>query len=571
MRADKRNLQWVLLLCLGMSSLGRSASPFWWQQWATPAPVSEVNSEINDKSPFLSSDGLTLYFSRENEAGGYLARIFQAARATSDGPWGAVAEIVSLNDSPGHVTCPWVSADNLRLYYYSTSGMTRMLRMSHRSSTRQPWPAGTYLSELNTLGSVANPTLTEDELTIVFSGLDLAGGCGQWDLWSATRPDRDSPFIEVTNLRLLNTTASDMHPSLSPDGLMLYFASNRNGPYQIFCARRASRTAQFGHVQHVARLDTAGGSSMYPCLSASGTALYFGSQKDGGFMDIWLSPALPAYYVDGVNGNDAHDGLYPATALATIQQAIDKAKTGDVIGVGPGVYREEIRFLGKAITVQSLGDAAVLEAPEGLAVSFYMGEGPNTVLRNLVIANSYVGILCTHSSPTITNVTVAGNVYGLEAYGGSLPRVSNSIFWGNAESDLYGCDATYSCVERGGNGPGNFRRDPLFVDAENGDYHVRSARGRYWPVYDVWVLDDVTSPCIDAGDPAADFSGEPQPNGGRLNVGAHGGTAYAGRNDTPFSGDINGDGVFDVKDYEAFMQLWQQQAQPAQTTTRVRR
>lgn len=36
-----------------------------------------------------------------------------------------------------------------------------------------------------------------------------------------------------------------------------------------------------------------------------------------------------------------------------------------------------------------------------------------------------------------------------------------------------------------------------------------------------------TSPCIDAGDPDDDYSNEPAPNGGRINMGAYGNTADA--------------------------------------------
>jgi len=278
-----------------------------------------------------------------------------------------------------------------------------------------------------------------------------------------------------------------------------------------------------------------------------------------------------ALYVDGTHGDDQNDGLRSLTALATIQKAIEFAADGDVVNVYPGVYREEVRFLGKTITVQSALDAAVIEAPDGLAVSFYMGEGAYSILRNLVIANSYVGVLCVHSSPTIANVTVVGNVLGAEAYGDSDPDISNSVFWGNAESDLYGCHATYSCIERAGAGEGDFRDDPLFVDAESGDYHMRSERGRYWPDHDVWVLDDVSSPCIDAGDPAGDLSREPLPNGGRLNVGAHGGTAYAEKSEMPFDVDVNRDGVVDESDRNLFLYLWEKQMASQSPGVAVRR
>ena len=45
--------------------------------------------------------------------------------------------------------------------------------------------------------------------------------------------------------------------------------------------------------------------------------------------------------------------------------------------------------------------------------------------------------------------------------------------------------------------------------------------------------DAVTSPCIDAGDPASAFSLEPAPNGGRVNMGYDGNTAYASRTPAP--------------------------------------
>jgi hypothetical protein len=42
-------------------------------------------------------------------------------------------------------------------------------------------------------------------------------------------------------------------------------------------------------------------------------------------------------------------------------------------------------------------------------------------------------------------------------------------------------------------------------------------------------LDDVTSPCIDAGDPNSPVGDEPEPNGDRINMGAYGGTTEASK------------------------------------------
>jgi hypothetical protein len=264
------------------------------------------------------------------------------------------------------------------------------------------------------------------------------------------------------------------------------------------------------------------------------------------------------YYVDVVNGDDNNHGLTREAAFATIQKAINTAHDKDTVLVYPGVYTEGIRFLGKAITVCSAADAAILQNPDNFAVSFYYGEGPGSVLKNLVIRNSPTGIFCTASSPTIRNVTVVNNKYGIEAHAGSEPNVSSSIFWYNSNADLLGCLARYSCIERGGEGPGNLSLDPMFADPEKADYHLKSERGRYWPEHDVWVLDKVTSPCIDAGDPTADYSGEPKPNGDRINMGAYGGTPYASMSERPFEGDVNGDGIIDIADLITLIEKWLQ-------------
>jgi hypothetical protein len=63
----------------------------------------------------------------------------------------------------------------------------------------------------------------------------------------------------------------------------------------------------------------------------------------------------------------------------------------------------------------------------------------------------------------------------------------------------------------------------------DGDYHLKSQAGRWYPVSESWVQDNVTSPCIDAGDPNSPIDLEPIPNGNIINMGAYGGTAEASK------------------------------------------
>jgi len=266
------------------------------------------------------------------------------------------------------------------------------------------------------------------------------------------------------------------------------------------------------------------------------------------------------WYVNAADGDDNNDGSTLETAFATIQRAIDASGYGDTVLVYPGVYTEEIIFLGKAITIEGVATTdgvPVLQNPDDFAVSFYYGEGPDSILKNFVIRNSFMAIFIAGGSPTITNVTIVNNKYGIEAYAGAEPDISNCIFWSNTISDLFQCEARYSCIEQGVEGQGNINVDPRFFDLANDDYHLLSERGRYWPAHDVWVLDNITSPCIDGGDPTADPSGEPMPNGYRINMGAYGGTAYASMSEMVWlDGDINHDGIVDMVDFAMLANNW---------------
>jgi len=265
------------------------------------------------------------------------------------------------------------------------------------------------------------------------------------------------------------------------------------------------------------------------------------------------------YHVDCVDGNDLNDGLSRETAFATIQKGIDTAQDDQTVLVWPGVYVESVYFIDKAITVKSAADAAILEAAGYNAVSFYTSEGQDTVLANFVIRDSNTGILASTGTPTISNITLVDNDLGIEAENGAEPNITNCILWYN-DYDLYRdpvpLEAQYSCIEETGVGVGNISSDPLLADPNNGDYHLLSERGRYWATYDVWVLDNVSSPCIDSGEPNVEPAAERRPNGGRINMGAFGNTGYASMSEWSWAGDINRDGVVNLADFAILADDW---------------
>ncbi|MFC1783802.1 hypothetical protein ACFL02_09505 [Planctomycetota bacterium] len=144
-----------------------------------------------------------------------------------------------------------------------------------------------------------------------------------------------------------------------------------------------------------------------------------------------------------------------------------------------------------------------------------------------------------HSNGSIINCTITHTDNGLDNCNG---EIRNCIIAYNNDYGLWDCkgDIIYNNVwsnrfgSYGGGtipSPTDIHLDPLFAGGE--DYHLKSEAGRFDP-NQTWIIDNVTSPCIDAGDPVDGVGDEPQPHGDRINIGAYGGTAQASK--TPGTG-----------------------------------
>jgi Tol biopolymer transport system component len=267
----------------------------------------ELNTQYQEGAPFLSYDGLTLYFSRQYVPGPYIGRLYGASRAVPVGPFTSEEELTTFSREGYIVNYPWVSPDNLRLYYYEVfcGGAPFMsIKRSERPSTHDPWVPSTGVTELNALGSVGTPSLTPDELTIVFTGDSLPGGLGGYDIWMGTRLKPNVPFGDFRDLAEINTTAWDFHPRLSSDALTLYFSSRRNGVDQLFKSERASVTELFGPAETLSFFDKPGTRAAYPCLSNDGQAFYFARDSAQAPWDIYVSyspiPAPGALLLGGI-------------------------------------------------------------------------------------------------------------------------------------------------------------------------------------------------------------------------------------------------------------------------------
>jgi hypothetical protein len=91
----------------------------------------------------------------------------------------------------------------------------------------------------------------------------------------------------------INTAWDEQHPALSPDGLSLYFVSNRPnglGGSDIWVSRRDDHDSPWGYPVDVESLNSAAG-DFAPAFDPSGHVLFFGSERAGGCggRDLWMS------------------------------------------------------------------------------------------------------------------------------------------------------------------------------------------------------------------------------------------------------------------------------------------
>lgn len=192
--------------------------------------VSVLPSPINtsaEGTPEVSADGLSLYFFSQRFGGAGTRDLYVATRASTASPFGTVRELSSINSSQRDDR-PWVSPDELTVYFCSQRASSADdLWRATRYARSDAFGAAASVTELNSTGNDAGASLTPDGRLILFAS-DRSGGVGGMDIYRATRADPSTPFSSPELVSELNSSADDFDVQLSADGQEVFFASNRN-------------------------------------------------------------------------------------------------------------------------------------------------------------------------------------------------------------------------------------------------------------------------------------------------------------------------------------------------------
>lgn len=224
-------------------------------------------------------------------------------------------------------------------------------------------------------------------------------------------------------------------------------------------------------------------------------------------------------------------GLFAVNSSVTVADCLFSSNVSEESGGGGGLH-----FY---VATGSSVERCFIEYNEGMGGGGMELHESDVSTENCVffgnVAITYYGggMHCWESSPRVVNCTFWDNtaaVYGgaLSCFDGSNPVLTNCILWNNTapvSPEIY-ADATstpsVTYCDIGGSGGsgagwdtaigtdggGNIDVEPMFVDAGNRDFHLKS-----------------DSPCKDTGDPtttlAEDIEGSPRPAGLGYDMGAY--------------------------------------------------
>ena len=306
----KNTISLVLVLALGLATEVAKAD-FTFGTPTNPGPP--LNSSSGEGSVCISANGLEFYFV-SNRPGGYGDRdLWVMKRPTKEDDWGDPVNVESPVNSQYGFWEPSISSDGLSLYFsdgHAPQFVNRLpggiggqgdIWMITRETIHDTWGAPVNIGPLVNKQNAVHPSLSADGLSLYFQS-HLSGG-GQCDIMVATRESTSDSFGNPTKpafLRNVNSSVGEWMPDISADGRVLFF-NRRQG--ELWMSRRATIYDNFGPPLKLPQQFNILNSDS-PSVSPDGSTLYFSSGRPGGIgnNDIWqvsISPVVD-FNSDGI-------------------------------------------------------------------------------------------------------------------------------------------------------------------------------------------------------------------------------------------------------------------------------
>lgn len=226
-------------------------------------------------------------------------------------------------------------------------------------------PAGAFgniraVGGLNSARENEFVSLSHDELTVYFADDSAAPGTPNFDLYVASRPTTGTPFGAPVPLAALNTGSDDRSPSVSADGLSLFFHSSRGTSYDLYVSTRTSTGVSFGAPTPLGASINTSFTETSPAISADGQTLYF-DRDEGTGSRLFRSTLGPTGFqaptpVSELDTGSAHSAALTADGR-TIFFASDRAGGAGMIDIWTASRASTQVPFGAIANVAELGTA----------------------------------------------------------------------------------------------------------------------------------------------------------------------------------------------------------------------
>ncbi|MHC4558748.1 MAG: protein kinase domain-containing protein [Planctomycetota bacterium] len=258
-----------------------------------------VNSSDYDWGPSISADGRQLYFD-SRRSGDW--DIWVSTRATTEDDWGPAANLGSEVNGPYWDQSPCISADGLKLFFSSLRSGNWDMWVTMRATVDAPWGNPESLGPIVNSSSLdIAPCISRDGLSLFF-GSERPGGYGSADLWLTTRETIDDDWGKPVNLEFpVNSVLNEGVPRISADGLLLFFSGAAYGPFRsnghgyadLWVTTRATPSGTWSKPVNLGPNVNSPDYDVTPSISTDGSMLYFASNRGGERFedfDLWQVP-----------------------------------------------------------------------------------------------------------------------------------------------------------------------------------------------------------------------------------------------------------------------------------------
>lgn len=290
MRNTRARLGGALLTTAMMAGAAAAMPPF--GDWSDPANLaslpgtgSGISTPAVDGCASLSPDGLSIAFT-SNRTGNF--DIYVATRPSKSAPFGNAVRLPAPISTSANEACPTLVQGNRMFFSSDRDDPAYDLYEARRV-------AGSW--SVTRLGPNINRPGWLDESAAIFED-----GDHEVMLFSSRSPDGDQgkiyQSIDGGPASLVaggpHSSASDNRPSITHDGLTIFFDSNRwgtLGDQDLFYATRSNTSEPFGDAIHLESLSSPGFDAR-PFISWDGTMLTFSSARAGNpspAPDIWFA------------------------------------------------------------------------------------------------------------------------------------------------------------------------------------------------------------------------------------------------------------------------------------------